>query len=158
MTAEGERELTTAELILAYQLLKDQGLGLDDGDYSLGNMTKMKHAVRIVNEFASGLPEQVKVDCIMRYFKSFREIESFRNMFKPSIKRDMERQLLSEQEEQKRLTEARNKALEKKIEQEQLDLIIHAEPPPEPPKMPIGTREDLQNMILNLDRKYFTLN
>jgi hypothetical protein len=35
MTAEGERELTTDELILAYQLLKDQGLELDDGDYSL---------------------------------------------------------------------------------------------------------------------------
>jgi hypothetical protein len=60
----------------------------------------------------------------MKYFNSFSEIESFRNMFKASIKRDMEKQLISEAEEQRRLEQRRKNALEQKRQQEQLDLII----------------------------------
>jgi hypothetical protein len=48
----------------------------------------------------------VEAECQLKYFNSFREIESFRDMFKPSIKRDMQKQLLKEEEEQKRYKQA----------------------------------------------------
>ena len=68
---------STDELALSYQLLKDQGLEFDDRDYSLGNMTKMWHSVRIVNEFASGLPVEVKIQCIMKYLTHFARLNLF---------------------------------------------------------------------------------
>ena len=81
-------------LTLAYFRLKDLGLDINagEGDYSMSYLLKMKRAVEIVWEFTSDLPADVEAECQIKYFSSFREIESFRDMFKPSIKRDMQKQ------------------------------------------------------------------
>jgi hypothetical protein len=120
----------------------------------------MKHAIEVIHHHGSKLPETMKAEAVMKYFYSFRNLETVQDILKPSIQKQMQQQLIEEEAEKKRLKELRTKALEKKREQEQLDLIMNApeELPQELPSMPIGSREDLQNMILNLDRKYFTLN
>jgi hypothetical protein len=142
-------------LTTAYQMLKDLGLGLDDGDFTNSNFEAMKQAVQVVHQFGSRLPPAIQVKAIEKYFFSFRNLEKFTDVLRPSMEKQMRDQLITEEREQQLKKEARLKALQKTRDKERLDAIIDTDPPPADPypKQQVPDRETLFHMCLSLQKQ-----
>ena len=162
MTAEPNKDAPLSESTLPAEMvasnrLKDLGIISGEGEASYRwsiAFSAMIDAVKVVRKHGFRLPEAIQADLQLRFFKLCKDMDSFANMWGPSVREEAKRQLLNESEEQKRLQAQKVKALEKVREREGLDMIIDTEPPPEPgPKQPVPTREDLWNAMLQLQKQ-----
>jgi len=137
MTAPEDNQIPESQLTpeaVAYQRLIDLGLAktenADDSYRWSIDWIAMTDAVTVVRNHASRLPEDIQADLELKFFKLCKDMDSFTAMWSP-IQREMaKRQLLSEEEEQKRLKQAKDKAMEEIRKKEQLDIIIQSEQVP----------------------------
>lgn len=118
----------------------------------------MVDAVNLVRSHASQLPEDIQADLQLKFFKLCQDMESFTTLWTPVSREVAKRQLISEEEEQKRLEVQRKEAIEKVRKKEQLDVIVEAEEQSENSDatrtMPsVPSREDLYNMCLSLQKQ-----
>jgi hypothetical protein len=97
MTAAKESD----PLIEAYYLLKQEGLNVNvnEGDYSNSNLRAMEDAVKVINNRRPKLEEPFRTKAILKYFLSFRNLDSFQNIVSTSVVEQMKKQLISEEED-----------------------------------------------------------
>lgn len=115
----------------------------------------MTDAVTVVRNHGSRLPQDIQIDLQLRLFKLCKDIDAFTQTWSPSVREEISRQLLTEQEEQRR---NKRDAMEQLRKQEELDMIMEASqdtnaPPDNAGDRPVPTREELYNMMLQLQKQ-----
>ena len=74
------------------------------------SFTAMINSVKVIQEYGSRLPEALRADLEIKFFKLFTQIESIQNTLRPNAIYEIEKPLLNQQEEEKKygkLTEVR---------------------------------------------------
>jgi hypothetical protein len=161
MTAPEDNQIPESQLspeAVAQQRLIDLGLAktetADDSYRWSIDWIAMTDAVKVIRNHASRLPVDIQADLELKFFKLCKDMDSFTNMWSPAMREAAKRQLLSEEEEQKRHKQALTERMQAIKAAEQLDMIMDTDPPPEaataPGSVPIASREDLTNMALQL--------
>jgi hypothetical protein len=160
MTAPEDNQIPESQLspeAVAQQRLIDLGLAktetADDSYRWSIDWIAMTDAVKVIRNHASRLPVDIQADLELKFFKLCKDMDSFTNMWSPAMREVAKRQLISEEEEQKRLKQAKAEALQKLKAAEQLDLIIEQDsnpPPDDAAKTQVPSREDIWNAMLQL--------
>jgi hypothetical protein len=98
-----ESQLT--EYVLANRRLADLGLTKDKGTdgeasyrYSI-NLVAMLDSVKVFRNHLSKTPDWFQADIQIKLFKLVRDMDSFENMWRPSLREDAKLQLLKEEDE-----------------------------------------------------------
>ena len=159
-----ESQLT--DEMLAYRRLGDLGIRSGEGEASYQwtvAFVAMIDAVKVIRHHASQLPEDIQADLQLKFYKLCKDMESFTTLWTPVSREVAKRQLISEEEEQKRLLAQKKESIENIRKKEQLDMIVEAEQEPDADvnvstTMPsVPSREDLYNMCLSLQKQIKTL-
>jgi hypothetical protein len=96
----------------------------------------------------------MQVKAIEKYFFSFRNLETFTDVLRPSMQKQMRDQLITEEREQQLKKESRDKALQKLRDTERIDAIMHPEPASEVEQnVPVPDRLSLYRMALSLQKQ-----
>ena len=161
--------------MIAQLRLTDLGLDRDIGQNSLDDAYRwstdcliMVDAVELERKYFGKTPEDFQALMQIEIFKSLKQLKSLGDSWRSAMREEVKKQLLTEQEEQRRyekaLTETRNlrnihsvaDAQAQQQQQQQLD----TDPPPESNTLVsrAPTREDLYNMIKFLERDKRELN
>lgn len=162
-TPQPESQLT--DEMLAYHRLNDLGIRSGEGEASYQwtvAFVAMLDAVKVIRHHASQLPEDIQADLQLKFYKLCKDMESFTTLWNPLSREVAKRQLISEEEEQRRLLTQKNQTIENIRKKEELDVIVEAEQEPTNTNTTtaitsIPTREDLYNMCLSLQKQIKTL-
>jgi hypothetical protein len=104
--------------MIAYRRLENLGIRVGgEASYKGGmNFTAMLDAVKVICNHLGTTPEQFQADMQLKLFRLYKDMDSFDDMWRPLIRQEQEKVLLSQQQEQKRygkaLTELRNSSAE----------------------------------------------